>query len=318
MSVRAAIIISLLTVPLSWEARLTDVLGLLWQPALQTHTDRKMTPEQFHWEGTIAAGRVLEIQSLNGSIFAELSVNNDASVTAVKHGSLDLQQKIEIGLTNSHNGISISASYRQDELHGSGPGRASKTTSESPGREDMGVDFTVRIPWGVRFVAKTVNGDIIVSSLGGPVEAKAMNGDVRLSTSAYAQAQTVNGSVIASLGGTSRKTPIGFDAVRGDVALHLPVTVNSAISARILRGQILSAFPLDTKHGSGNSELQIRTIEGSIRLQRTSQYLALLEDLGWITSTNTAVQRAGLKPQESRVGGCGLRIGGTGSVALTP
>ena len=44
---------------------------------------------------------------------------------------------------------------------------------------------------GVRFVGRTVNGDIGADSLVGPVSLKTVNGEASFSTTAYGEASTV-------------------------------------------------------------------------------------------------------------------------------
>ena len=65
----------------------------------------------------------------------------------------------------------------------------------SANENDVSVRFTVRVPAGVRFVARTVNGDVAAEGLTGDVQATTVNGGVRLSTAGQADAETVNGSI---------------------------------------------------------------------------------------------------------------------------
>src|SRR3989449_9251216 len=65
---------------------------------------------------------------------------------------------------------------------------------------DVTVDFTVRVPAGVRFLGKTVNGEVEAAVGSSDVEATTVNGSIRISTTGYAEAQTVNGEIAASLG----------------------------------------------------------------------------------------------------------------------
>src|SRR2546422_4855498 len=56
---------------------------------------------------------------------------------------------------------------------------------------DVTVDFTVRVPAGVRFLGKTVNGEVEAAVGSSDVEAITVNGSIRISTTGYAEAQTV-------------------------------------------------------------------------------------------------------------------------------
>src|SRR5213595_1573860 len=49
--------------------------------------------------------------------------------------------------------------------------------------DDVRVNFTVRVPAGVRFAGHTVNGEVDAANLSGDVEAHTVNGSIRVSTS---------------------------------------------------------------------------------------------------------------------------------------
>ncbi len=317
MRVRVVMLIGLLIAPLGWKARLSDVAGYLWPSARDVNQRKQSFSEQFRWQGKIATEQVVEIQGLNGDIYAELSTGGEVEVTAVKNWTPRLEQEIEIKVAKRENGVLIRA-IASDHCEEAQRLRGN-ATDKACGVDSVGVHFTVRIPWGVRLIAHTVNGDIIAASLGGPVEAEAINGNVHLSTSAYGQARAVNGSITASLGTTSGKQSLIFETRHGDIALHLPAVADSDISTKSLRGRISSQFPLKQKCTSGRPELKVSTVEGRIGLYRHAQYVALLEELGWISTGKDSVS-AGREPTPMalRVGICGLRIGQAGSVALAP
>src|SRR2546430_13468560 len=72
--------------------------------------------------------------------------------------------------------------------------------SSSTEDNDVSVDFEVRVPAGVKFYGHTVNGQVEAEHLGADVWAYTVNGSVRLSTTGYAEATTVNGSTSAHPG----------------------------------------------------------------------------------------------------------------------
>ena len=51
----------------------------------------------------------------------------------------------------------------------------------------MNVDFVVKVPAGVRLVARTVNGAVEASGLTGDVDAETVNGSVKIETSGVAR-----------------------------------------------------------------------------------------------------------------------------------
>src|SRR5256885_13328297 len=87
---------------------------------------------------------------------------------------------------------------------------------------DVVVEFTVHVPVGVKFVGKTVNGEVEAASLGGDVEASTVNGGIHISTSGYAEATTVNGSIVAAVGEASWTDGGGVRTVNRGITPDLP------------------------------------------------------------------------------------------------
>src|SRR5258708_32870048 len=84
------------------------------------------------------------------------------------------------------------------------------------------VDFAVGGPAGVRFLGKTVNGEVAAADLAGDVQANTVNGSIRISTAGYAEAQTVNGEIVASLGRATWSNALEFRTVNGGMPRRPP------------------------------------------------------------------------------------------------
>jgi hypothetical protein len=318
MRMRVAMIISFLIWPLGWNVRLSEIASYLWPAARNGSQYTRLPSEQFHWQEKIAADRVVEIHGLNGDIYAEPSTEGRVEVTAVKHRPPGLAGEIEIRVAKREDGVSIRATTPGQS--GEGPHGSGRAMDQQATQDSIGVDFMVRVPWGVRLIAHAVDGDIVATSLGSPVEAEAVNGNVRLSTSAYGQARVVNGSITASLGTTRGKQSLTFETRHGDILLHLPPVSDSEITVKRLGGgEISSQFPLKRNCALSKPELKISTFEGRIGLYRHGQYMALLEELGWaLVGKDQATTSRESEPPALRTGICGLRFGQAGSVALAP
>src|SRR2546428_262104 len=151
---------------------------------------------EFHWKGKVAPGKAIEIKGVNGDVRA-VAGSGDVDVTAVKHARRSDPDEVKIEVVPHEDGVTICAVYPSD-------GRRENTCETGDGGHmnvrdnDVTVDFTVRVPAGVRFVGKTVNGEVAAAALAGDVEANTVNGSIRISTAGSAEAQTVNGSIEAS------------------------------------------------------------------------------------------------------------------------
>jgi hypothetical protein len=194
--------------------------------------------DEFRWQGGIAAGKALEVKGVNGNIRAEASSDSQTQVIATKHGRRQDPKLVEIRVVEHDNGVTICAVYPGDS------GRPNECAPGEGGRmnvrnNDVSVDFSVRVPVGVRFMGRTVNGQVEAAALDGEVEAHTVNGNVRIATSSYAHGKTVNGSISASLGSFDWAQPVEFETVNGSITLVLPA---AASALRMTSGSMLPAL----------------------------------------------------------------------------
>jgi hypothetical protein len=142
---------------------------------------------------------------------------------------------------------------------------------------DTIVTFEVRVPPGVGFVGRTVNGDIEGDELQSDSLARSVNGSVKLSTTGLATAATVNGSVNVTLGRADWPDGADFKTVNGGITVTLPSVIDADLRADTVNGSITSDFPVTVNGtisprrlygmvGSGGHSLTLSTVNGSIRL----------------------------------------------------
>lgn len=250
-------------------------------PASAANANRADSSNDFRWSGRIAAGRTVEIKGIIGNVSAEASSSDEVEVVAVKSGRRSDPKEVEIRVVEHGNGVTICAVYPSGD-----PGRPNDCEPGEGGHShthnnDVNVEFTVRVPQGVRFRGCTVIGNVETGALGSDVEATTVNGSIKISAAGIARASTVNGSITASLGNVNWTSPLEFKTVNGGITLDLPSNTSAEVSAETLNGDISSDFPMNTltrvgrKHlngtiGSGGRELSLKTINGSIRLRRAS------------------------------------------------
>jgi hypothetical protein len=248
-------------------------------PACQT-TTAASAADEFRWSGRIAQGRTIEVRGINGDVRAEPSSGSEVEVTAVKSARRSDPKEVEIRVVEHGNGVTICAVYPSTD-----PGSPNECSPEggqmNVRNNDVEVQFRVRVPQGVRFSGRTVNGGIETGALGSDVDAKTVNGSIVVSSAGVARAKTVNGSITASLGRADWSGPLEFKTVNGAITLDLPSDTSADVRAETLNGEISTDFPLtilgriSRRHlngtiGSGGRELSLKTVNGSIRLRRTS------------------------------------------------
>ena len=239
---------------------------------------RVMAQNEFHWQGAITPGGAIEINGIFGSIRAEATSGSEVEVVAIKHAKRSNPDEVQIRMLKHDGGVTICAVYpRGDpgEPNVCEPGGGKSHTHNN----DVRVDFTVRVPSGVRLIARTVDGNVEAALLDGNVEAYSVLGNIRISTAGYARAQTITGSITASLGNANWPGQIVFETITGEITLTLPARSNTELHAESITGVISTEFPLTVQAsvgprgmngtiGNGGRRLLLKTINGDIKLLR--------------------------------------------------
>ncbi len=218
----------------------------------------------FEWSGQIASGKAIQIKGVNGDITVEATESDKVEVTAVKSGKD--ADRVTVEASDYAGGVVVKAVYPKGVK----------------GDFQASVEFHVRVPAGVRFVGKTVNGDIRATALDSEVEAATVNGEVRISTSQKAEVKTVNGEVFARIGDGGLQHPVTLESVNGRITVDAPEDLNAKVEASTVHGGIETDLPMTVKGkwgmhsisgdvGSGGSTLAMRTVNGHIELRHAEQ-----------------------------------------------
>src|ERR1035437_275101 len=166
--------------------------------------------EETRWHGWIPSGQMVEVNNIYGNVRAEPSSGEEIEVIATKRGLSDPAQ-VAIEVVEHKGGVTICAVYPDADAshpfdcrpsHGGGFRVASTTDSITHIRWDNGgggdvmlndlrVDFVVRLPKRLRFIGRTVDGDVSAHMLEQDVEAHSVLGDVRVDLSARSGARSM-------------------------------------------------------------------------------------------------------------------------------
>jgi hypothetical protein len=264
----------------------TMIAAVLPAAALAANTSRGAQTDDFAWSGRVAPGKAVEIKGINGGISAEPASGNEVEITAVKHWRHSDPDEVRIEVIPHDGGITICTVYPtprgEREENRCEPGDDGHMNTRN---NDVSVEYRVRIPAGVRLIARTVNGRIDARGIDGDAEATTVNGDVRVWTRGIATATTVNGSIDVEMG-RSLDEPLDFNTVNGGITLQMPSKLGAELHAATLNGDIDSDFDLNAvrgmvgrpghRHkvvgtiGRGGPRLSISTVNGDIRLRSGS------------------------------------------------
>lgn len=239
-------------------------------------------PSDFNWHGRVAPGQTIEIKGVNGAIHAERATGTEAVVEATKSARRSDPNTVTIQVVPHADGVTICAMYPSSDWgrpNDCQPGAGGRMSSNN---NDVRVEFTVRVPAGVGFAGRSVNGEVEALSLTGDVEAHTVNGKVRISTTGSAEAQTVNGSIVAHVGQGTGSKALEFETVNGSINIEMPSAINANVTASTVNGRISTDFPLmihgkfsgrqiSGAIGQGGPELRLKTVNGGIELHRAEK-----------------------------------------------
>jgi hypothetical protein len=235
---------------------------------------------EFRWHGALAGGKTIEIVGVNGSIDAS-GGGNEVEVVAVKRGRKSDPVEVRIKVVEHADGVTICALYpapRDREENECRPGGKGHNSTRD---NDVNVEWTVKVPRGVRFAGRTVNGDVVGRGLTAEAEEHTVNGSVTVETTSWADASTVNGSISARLGSTGWRDELELTTVNGGITVDLPESASMEVDASTVNGSMSTDFPLTIRGkwgprrmsgtiGHGGRTLRLSTVNGSMQLRRAS------------------------------------------------
>ena len=285
---------------------------------------RAFAQERFEWEGTIAAGKAIEIKGINGKIEASAASGNQVQVVAIKSSPSGDVSSLRIETIEHANGVTICAVYPSDQSNECKPGAEDRLSTN----RDVEANFTVRVPAGVRFIGRTVYGNVEANSIDGDVEAYTFSGRVEVSATGVVQAQTFSGSIEVSMGRSDWEDDLTLGTFTGDITIELPYNTSADVRAETFNGGISSDFPMTVSGGSfsgsrrlngtignGGRGLRLTTFNGSIRLRRsgTGSRSYSVPDRGGVSvssqgSANTVVGYGRVRPDAGATTPSGLAI----------
>lgn len=247
--------------------------------------DTRKTDASFSWSGAVQAERWVYVRNLNGPVRVEAGTGNKVEVSAEKRWRRGNPADVKITVRQVGSGggdVLVCALWNdrstcdEDGYHSHNDGWRGDND-----RNDVQVEFVVRLPAGVKIDASTVNGGVTVDGVTSTVVARTVNGGIDArSTGGAVSARTTNGDVTVSsakLDGDHTE----FTTVNGTITVSLPASVNADVEMRTVNGRLSSDFPLTVEGtfsprrlhatlGKGGATLRLSTVNGSIRLRKLS------------------------------------------------
>jgi hypothetical protein len=209
-------------------------------PKPATKIQDASAPVTFNWTGVVPGGRSINIRSVNGPIRVEAGSGPGVEVTAVKVWQTGDPSSVRLVVTRVGAGqqdVLICALWSPRSTCTGAPGEPKDAASAS---DDVTVEFSVRVPPGVKFSAQAVRSDISITGLTSDVKAS-----------------TVNGSIIGTFRGTLN-AQVDLSTVTGSYANDFPVTASGPLDPGHLRATL----------GTGGPKITMATTSGNVELHR--------------------------------------------------
>jgi hypothetical protein len=236
--------------------------------------------DSFKYTGAIEAGRTVFVRNLNGGVRVESGTGAEVEVRAEKRWRKGDPKDVKITAEKTSGGdLLVCAIWENQRTRCDESGYRSQGTG-SWRNNDVSVEFTIRLPKGVKVDASSVNGGLDIAGATAAVKARTVNGGIQASsTSGPVNAKTVNGGITVKAG-TIGDGPAEYETVNGSITLELPESTNADITMRTVNGSITSEdFPITVqgrfdrqrisgKIGKGGPEISVSAVNGSIRLRR--------------------------------------------------
>lgn len=225
--------------------KIVTSLKLLAAPLLLA-LSTPLTAQEPVFSGAVETGSWLRIRSMKGDIEVREATGRTAVVTARRRGRGRNDDQVRFEVKRDGRNVTVCAIWERTERCDA-EGYNSYSRRNDNDLEE--VDFTVELPKGVKLVAATGNGEVMVRNAGAEVEARSGNGEVSV--------RGADGRVSASSGNGD----ITVDRAAGDVRAR---SGNGSIHVTTARG------PVDAHTGNGQIEVEMASLVGSDDMEFTT------------------------------------------------
>lgn len=270
----------------------------------------------FSFKRDLAAGKRLYLANIIGDVQVSGSTGRTVEITAVKkagrHGDPEdvTIETVEL----SDGGVAICVRYpssgrrwRNDNDNDNdsdakhrdrNPCYNNNNWNGNGDRNDTEVNFTVKVPAGLKLRAGTVSGDVYAERLEGDLEITSVSGNVRLTggKGSNITLETVSGDVeildgnapevyghtvsgeVTFRGAIMNDGNYEFATTSGDITLTIPENAGAKMSAATFSGRFSSDLPatmntarrtrhrFDATWGNGSARLDLESLSGDIRI----------------------------------------------------
>lgn len=221
--------------------------------------------ESFQQTYPLNADGTVHLENVNGDIDIVAWDKNEVSLDAEKKGKTnDDLAKIALEIDSTPSRLRIKTKHAKTGWFGN---------------INASVRYRLMVPAGARLAKiDTVNSDITVTGVRGPVNLDIVNGSITATgLAANARLDSVNGSLRAEFASLAGVTEVKLDSVNGSASLTLPKDAGARIDADTVNGRIsvdqavklgkVGRRTFSSQIGSGGPAISLETVNGSISIK---------------------------------------------------
>jgi hypothetical protein len=263
------------------------VLGAaLLAPAAVSAQGRQTERDAFTLSERVPADKWIRVRNVNGEMRVRASTSDKVEITATKSWRRGDPKDVTIETKKAADGsilvcaiwVNTNTICTEDRYNVNSDDRRDRWSDRD--RNDVSVEFEIRVPKGVKVGVWSVNGGVSVDGVTNEVRAGTVNGGVdAMSTGGPVQASTVNGSVHATMGKLDGDQDLSFSTVNGSVVAEFAGDIDADIDLSTVNGRFQTDWPvtitgrIDPRHlratlGKGGRRIRLSTVNGNVELRK--------------------------------------------------
>lgn len=248
--------------------------------------NRQTERDAFTLNEHVPAGSWIRVRNINGEMRVRASSSDKVEISATKSWRRGDPKNVSIETKKGSDGsILVCAIYAntntvctEDRYSTRSDDRRDRSSDRD--RNDVSVEFEIRVPKGVKVGVWSINGGVSVEGVSSEVRAGTVNGQVDASsTGGPVQASTVNGSVHATMGRWDGDQDLSFSSVNGSVVAEFTGDIDADIDLSTVNGRFQTDWPvtisgrIDPRRlratlGKGGRRIRLSTVNGNVELRK--------------------------------------------------
>lgn len=247
--------------------------------ALVVAAGAPLSAQETRFTKQMSAGSTLAIENINGDVTISQGSGRTAEIVVtktVKRGDGDLVKAV---MEEDGNTVRVCTIFLNRDRNRSSCEGGNSMDSRRGDRFEVEMEYSVKLPAGVKLHVETVNGSVTVGTIDATAHVETVNGSIDVQSASASSLETVNGDIRGSFSSASWDGTLTMETVNGNIELAFPAAFAATIRGETVNGSISSDFPVTISGkwgpksfrgtvGGGGRQLDIETVNGNITLRK--------------------------------------------------